>query len=125
MSSHESPPDLGWEGILLGAVPEFKDGLLKSEKMRLPNNACLNSGRKSGRVPTETPASENVPTFRRHEPIEKPWQPGLKVGVCSAPFEIPRKTTQRRRARVEFPQRECYDYFVHELPGRRAATALR
>jgi len=32
---------------------------------------------------------------------------------------------QRPPARVEFPQWECYDYVVHELLGKRAATALR
>jgi len=43
MSSHESPPDLVGREFYWERVPEFKDGLLKFEKIALDEQRTLES----------------------------------------------------------------------------------
>jgi len=107
-------------------VPEFKDGLLKFEEISHDEQHTLESWSQiTACLDRDACVGEHPQRFRGHEPVEKPWQTRLRVGAGTETSEIPRKTAPRRRARVEFPQRECYDYVVHELLGKRAATALR
>jgi hypothetical protein len=100
--------------------------LLKSEKITPDEQRTLESLSQITASTDRDACVEQRPNhFAGMNSIEKPWQTGLTAGVFTGSSDIPRKTAQRGRGRVEFPQRECYDYVVHELLGKRAATALR